>query len=109
MEGLKPFKDLCKYDDNFIINEPRRSMDNEESYYNEIIKIKLNNNVPKQIKTGFINAIHLLIYSMYYRNFDIIAKEHALIVLEHALKIVYEKEMSYCKSCKTKPKTLHLY
>ena len=60
-----------------------------KEYYNEINKINLNDNVSEQIKVGFKNALHLLIYSMYYRNFNTIAKEHALIVLEATLKDIY--------------------
>lgn len=113
MEELKQFEDLCKYDNNFKVNNDQEynfyknnpedidiSISNEKKYYNMIKEINLDENVSGQIKVGFTNALHLLIYSMYYRNFDTIAKEHALIVLEAALKDVYYKIKPYCKDCK---------
>lgn len=112
MEELKRFEDLCEYDDNFKTNNDLKN------YYNEIKEINLNKNVPKQIKIGFINALHLLIYSMYYRNFNTIAKEQALITLEYALKnkirelcgcgCLYDncKYPCSCKACDKKPNTL---
>ncbi len=100
MEELKSFENLCKYDNNFLAAYYNQNMIKE--YYNEIskIKIKLNDNVSEQIKVGFTNVIYLLIYSMYYRNFNTIAKEHAFIVLESALKDVYCKITSYHAYCK---------
>ena len=84
MEKIKQFKKLCKNDDLSISSI--LGLKSFEEYYNDIASININNNIPEFIKDNFITVLHLLIYSVYYRPFNIIAKQHALITLESALR-----------------------
>jgi hypothetical protein len=82
--------DILKEDKDCALLFKSKEKEVLEKHYYDVTNIKLNSNVPIIIQNNFTTVLNLLIYSYYYRSFDMIAKQHALITLESALGLQME-------------------
>src|SRR5436309_223354 len=92
MEKLKPLNEIFQPDvrQTYFCRIMRTGEKREmtfEDHYSDVELIKLNDNVPEDIRDRFETARNLLVYSWFVYPFGVVAEFHALATVEAALKI----------------------